>query len=108
MAKKVKHIPIGELKTYEELETALVSFAIANEVAASTVRTLDPLWFVALQQADEWSEGFSRKDIASMLLQGMPKLTKEGVNEWLDVQYQDEEPCLYDFDSMFKSFFGVR
>lgn len=101
--------------TAEQLLAAMKAFVKANPTNGRADPLEEPteeqmLWFVALRQAEEMQEGFSRKDLAQSLLAGIPKLTTAGIAEWLELQseYIEEGGEAYDFNSMFTDFYGVR
>lgn len=68
------------------------------------------LWWHANEQAEGWGD-LRQKDVASMLLAGMPPLTLAGLQETLDSAHESEDESLtaaQDIEANLRAFFQSR
>lgn len=75
---------------------------LINHIQAEYNASLeDVVWFVAIQRARFISEACTLKDIAQMLLSGIPAMEPQplqAIQEWLDESYTDLNAAVEDGD----------
>lgn len=116
------------ITTYEELLARIRELAgkqfdemIENETELTPHRKEKQIvyWFVAIRQAATLNEMASEKDTAWLFMNGIAPMDQEGVEEWLETLYQDDDweedqkerrkkEAMLALDTWIKLHFGVK
>lgn len=114
-------IPLQPLKTREELEAYIIQLLKDKDYKGDPCVLEDVMRFVASRRAAEADESMSRRELTELFLEGIPKLTDDGVKDWLWLFFIDfyEETVEDGLEAYFKEsyelldglileFFGIR
>lgn len=114
-------IPMQPIRKIDALETYMIELVKDKEYKGEPVTREDVMYFVASRLAEEANSSLNRRDWADLFLNGIPKLTEEGVNEWLDEFWIDWDEAdtdtekaayfkeLYELmDELILNFFGIH
>ena len=91
------------INNMEELKSSIEKFQAAHNMEES-IDDAGVLWFVAWVEAENMRDINTVKDTAHMLLNGLPPIDKQYVDQWVQ-QMEEDEPA--DWDKIISNFYGI-